>query len=286
MEELMNQYHMTMKARNFAVSTIESYSCELLRFLKHVNKKPHEVEADDVTKYQVMFLENGFSPGSINMKIAALKMFFLKTMKRNWPQDFCPWVRKKQRLPLLLSLEEVAAIINATENIKQRTIFMTIYATGMRSCEVRGLKVKDIDSARKQIRVLGKGNKQRLVPMSNFLLYTLRKYWVGTKSENKTEWLFPGGGQMWTSPYAGTSLRRAFVYAKEKVNIVKPGGVHLLRHCYATHLLESGVDLRIIQILLGHSVINSTEIYTHLRSTFAQEIKNPLDAIAELLIKR
>ncbi len=284
MEELMNQYHMTMKARNFAQSTIDSYSRELLAFLKHVGKSPDEVVADDVTKYQVMFLENGFGPGSINMKIAALKMFFIKTLKRNWPQDFCPWVRKKQRLPLLLSLEEVASIINATENPKQRTILMTIYATGMRSCEVRRLKVKDIDSARKQIRVMGKGNKQRLVPMSNFLLYTLRKYWVSTKAENKTEWLFPGVD--WKRQYAGTSLRRAFVYAKEKVGIVKPGGVHLLRHCYATHLLESGVDLRIIQILLGHSVINSTEIYTHLRSTFAQEIKNPLDAIAELLIKR
>lgn len=284
MEELMSQYYITMKARNFAPSTIKSYNRELLAFLKHVAKDPYEVVSDDVTKYQVMFLENGFGPGSINMKVAALKMFFIKTMKRNWPQDFCPWVRKKQRLPLLLSLEEVALIINATDNHKQRTILMTIYATGMRSCEVRGLKVKDIDSARKQIKVLGKGNKQRLVPMSTFLLYTLRKYWVDSKSENKTAWLFPGIN--WKNQYAGTSLRRAFGYAKEKVGIVKPGGVHLLRHCYATHLLESGVDIRIIQILLGHSAINSTEIYTHLRSTFAQEIKNPLDAIAELLVKR
>lgn len=286
MDELMQQYLMVMKARNFAQSTIESYSRELQVFLKHVGKAPHEVTADDVTKYQVMFLENGFGPGSINMKIAALKMFFIKTMKNNWPQDFCPWVRKKQRLPLLLSLEEVAAIINATENVKQRTMLMTIYATGMRSCEVRGLKAKDIDSARGQIKVLGKGNKQRLVPLSNFLLYTLRRYWVENK-ENKTEWLFPGGGgETYKRQYAGISLRRAFNSSKEKVGIVKPGGVHLLRHCYATHLLESGVDLRVIQILLGHSVINSTEIYTHLRSKFAQEIKSPLDAIAGLLIKR
>lgn len=283
MEELMNQYLMTMKARNFAQSTIDAYCRELQAFLKHVGKNPHDVVADDVTKYQVMFLENGFGPGSINMKIAALKMFFIKTMKNNWPQDFCPWVRKKQRLPLLLSLEEVASIINATENIKHRTILMTIYATGMRSCEVRGLKVKDIDSARMQIRVLGKGNKQRLVPLSKFLLFTLRQYWVKNK-ENKTEWLFPGS--LWSQQYSGTSLRRSFSWSKEKAGIVKPGGVHLLRHCYATHLLESGVDLRIIQILLGHAVINSTEIYTHLRSTFAQEIKNPLDAIAGLLIKR
>jgi integrase/recombinase XerD len=195
MEELMNQYLITMKARNFAPGTIEGYTRELKTFLKHVNKNPHEVVADDVTKYQVMLLENGFGPGSINMKIAALKMFFVKTMKNNWPQDFCPWVRKKQRLPLLLSLEEVASIINATENIKQRTIFMVIYATGMRSCEVRGLKAKEIDSARKQIRVMGKGNKQRFVPLSDFLLYTLRRYWVENK-ENKTEWLFPGSGTL------------------------------------------------------------------------------------------
>lgn len=213
-------------------------------------------------------------------------MFYIRTLRMNWPQDFAPWVRKKQRLPLLLSIEEVAAVINATDNIKQRTILMAIYATGMRSCEVRHLKTQDIDSARGQIRVMGKGNKQRMVPLSKFLLYTLRKYWVECK-ENKNEWLFPGvGGDGWRKPYCRTSLRRAFVAAKEKVGLEKPGGVHLLRHCYATHLLESGVDLRVIQILLGHSVINSTEIYTHLRSKFAQEIKNPLDAIAELLIKR
>ena len=125
-----------------------------------------------------------------------------------------------------------------------------------------------------------------MVPLSSFLLYTLRKYWVEYK-ENKSEWLFPGGGgDYWKRPYCRTSLRRAFATAKKKANIDKPGGVHLLRHCYATHLLESGVDLRVIQILLGHAVINSTEIYTHLRNKFAQEIKNPLDAIADLLIKR
>ncbi len=275
-----------MRARNFAQSTIDHYVEDLKIFLRYADKEILEVQAEDVTRYQANMIERGYSAGHVNKKIAAVKMFYLRTMHMNWPQDFCPWVRKKQRLPLLLSLEEVAAVINATTHIKQRTIFMTIYATGMRSCEVRGLKAKDIDSARNQIRVMGKGNKQRMVPLSQFLLYTLRKYWVDCK-ENKTEWLFPGGGgDYWKRPYCRTSLRRAFDAAKRKAGVDKPGGVHLLRHCYATHLLEMGVDLRVIQILLGHAVIGSTEIYTHLRSKFAQEIKNPLDAIAELLIKR
>lgn len=274
-----------MKARNFAAGTVTGYCDDLRLFLAHVQKSALEVRADDVTKYQAELLDKKYSAGLINKRIAALKMFYLKTLRRDWPQDFCPWVRTKRRLPLLLSLEEVAAVINATENIKQRTIFMTIYATGMRCCEVRGLKAKDIDSSRNQILVMGKGGKQRFVPLSNFLLHTLRRYWVDCK-ENKTEWLFPGGGTTWNQPYCRTSIRRAFLASKEKVGLAKPGGVHLLRHCYATHLLESGIDLRVIQILLGHSVINSTEIYTHLRSKYAQEIKNPLDAIAELLIKR
>jgi site-specific recombinase XerD len=136
-----------------------------------------------------------------------------------------------------------------------------------------------------QMRVLGKGRKERLVPLTPYLLHALRRYWVENK-ENKSVWLFPGGsgsGNHWQHQYCRASIRRAFLWAKEKAGIDKPGGVHLLRHCYATHLLESGVDLRVIQILLGHSVIHSTEIYTHLRSKFAQEIKNPLDAISGLI---
>jgi integrase/recombinase XerD len=286
MDDLFNKFLITMKARNFAQSTVDHYLEDLKIFLKFVNKEILDVQSEDVARYQADMIERGYSAGHINKKIAAVKMFYIRTLRMNWPQDFCPWVRKKQRLPLLLSLEEVAAIINATDNIKQRTIFMTIYATGIRSCEVRALTFKDIDSPRMQIRVMGKGNKQRLVPMSQFLLYTLRKYWVECR-ENKSVWLFPGGGaEFYMKQYCRTSLRRAFQSAKKKAKVDKPGGVHLLRHCYATHLLESGVDLRVIQILLGHAVINSTEIYTHLRSKFAQEIKNPLDAIAELLIKR
>jgi site-specific recombinase XerD len=160
---------------------------------------------------------------------------------------------------------------------------MTIYATGMRSCEARYLRVEDIDSSpRKQIRVLGKGGKERMVPLTDNLLFALRKYWVENK-DIKTKWLFPGARLCWEQPYCRTSIRRTFAESKLRAGITKRGGVHLLRHCFATHLLESGVDIRVIQILLGHSQLSSTEIYTHLRSTYAQEIKNPLDAIAGLI---
>lgn len=286
MQKLLDLFLFSLKERNFAQSTQTEYCRDLGYFFKYLGSKdPLTVTVDDVRAYQVHLIERKLKVNTVNRQVAAVRMFYQRTLNRGWPHNFVPWLKKKRTLPVLLSLDEVAAIINETPYIKQRTFFMTIYATGMRSCEARALKAKDIDSARMQILVQGKGGKQRYALLSNFLLYSLRRYWVECK-ENKSVWLFPGGGQLWERQYCRTSARRAFMASKKRAGINKPGGVHVLRHCFATHLLESGVDLRIIQILLGHSVIGSTEIYTHLRRTFAQEIKNPLDAIAEKLMKR
>jgi integrase/recombinase XerD len=286
MKELFSQFADTMKVRNLAQSTINSYKLFLFEFFKFIgNQDPLSVDYKDVEKYQLHLMDRGLSANTINGKISAVKMFYLKTLRRQWPNDIAPWIRKKRIVPTLFTLQEIASLINATTHIKSRTVFMTVYATGMRSCEVRRLKASDIDSSRMQIKVNGKGGKQRFVPLTPFLLESLRKYWVDYK-QNKSEWLFPGGLDYWKLPYHGVSLRRAFQAAKLRAGIQKPGSLHILRHCYATHLLESGVDIRLIQLLLGHSVMRSTEIYTHLRSQFAQEIKNPLDAISDLLIKR
>jgi site-specific recombinase XerD len=284
-DELINRFVFTLKLKNLSAGTQAEYSKDLIRFFLFLGERdPVLATMEDVCQYQVSLVEIGLRPNTINRRVSSVKIFYLDTLKTGWPKDFIPWLKKKRRLPLILSLEEVAAIINATTNIKQRTLFMAIYSTGMRSCEVRRLTAKDIDSKRMQIRIRGKGDKERFAPLTKFLLLALRRYWVECK-DNKSVWLFAGGNNRWERPYCRTTIRRAFVAAKARAGVDKPGGVHLLRHCFATHLLESGVDLRVIQLLLGHSSHSSTEIYTHLRQSFAQEIKNPLDVISNLLIR-
>jgi integrase/recombinase XerD len=275
-----------MKLRNLAKATQEAYWQDLQLFLQFLDGgSPMEITIDDVRRYQVSLIEQKLRPRTINRRIAAVKSFYCQTLNRPWSKDMVPWLKQKRRLPSILSVEEVADVINVTANLKQRTLFKLIYSTGMRSFEARELRANQIDNKRMQIRVLGKGEKERFVPMSEFLLKTLRQYWTDSKEENKSIWLFPGGGEHWQKPYHRVSLRRAFAASKVKAGIIKPGGPHVLRHCFATHLLEAGVELRIIQILLGHSGLRTSQIYTHLRSSFAGQIKNPLDAIANHLTR-
>lgn len=282
---LRTKYLFSLKTRNLAESTQEAYWQDLLLFFDHCGKDPRTIVIEDIRQYQVHLVERKLAPRTINRRVAAVKNFYCLTLNRLWSKDAVPWLRQKRTLPAILSIDEVVRVINVTPNIKQRTLFMLIYATGMRSIEARKLTAKQIDSERMQILVHGKGGKDRYVPMSQFLLELLRRYWLFSKKENKTIWLFPGTGKGFKKPYCRTSLRRAFTEAKLRAGVDKPGGVHVLRHCFATHLLETGVDIRIIQILLGHSTIKTAEIYTHLRNTFAAQIKNPLDAIADQLIK-
>jgi integrase/recombinase XerD len=284
-KSLHAKYLFGLKTRNLAASTQEAYWQDLLLFFDHYGRDPRTIVLEDIRQYQVHLVDRKLSPRTINRRVAAVKNFYCLSLNRPWSKDMVPWLRQKRRLPAILSIEEVVRTFNVTRNVKQRTLFMLIYATGMRSIEARTLKPKQIDSERMQILVHGKGGKDRYVPMSEFLLEILRKYWLHSKKENKSIWLFPGTGKGFEKPYCRTSLRRAFTEAKLRAGVTKPGGVHVLRHCFATHLLESGVDLRIIQILLGHSTIKTSEIYTHLRKSFAAQIKNPLDAIADQLIK-
>jgi len=201
-------------------------------------------------------------------------------MEFPWPKDFMPRVKRRKKLPVVLSPDEVVALLNATSNLKHLTMLTTMYAAGLRSFEVVNLKAEDIDSKRMIIHVReGKGKKARLVMLSESLLRSLRNYWVKWSHEDKTSWIFPGAHDN-SVPYSRHSIRRVYREAKEKAGIKKPGGSHVLRHSFATHLLELGVDLRIIQLMLGHAVISSTTIYTHVRQDCYRQIKNPLDMIS------
>lgn len=232
-------------------------------------------------KYQVESIERGLAARTINVRSAAIRFFFLNTMKQPWPENFLPQVKTPKTLPTVFSPQEVAQILNHTQTLKQRAILATMYSAGLRSFEVVNLKPKDINSQRMLIHVAeGKGRKERVTVLSQSLLAFLRSYWIKWGHENRSHWLFPSGYDARKS-YATCSVRRFLRDAKEKAGITTAGCTHALRHSFATHLLELGVDLRIIQILLGHVSISSTTIYTHLRGDIYQEIKNPLDKIAE-----
>jgi len=174
----------------------------------------------------------------------------------------------------------VAKLINSADDLVAKTVLLTIYALGLRVGEFVKLKASDIDSKRMMVHIVGKGLKDRYVIMPQTLLESLRYYWKNTPTR-KSLWLFPSKDH--TEHLSTHQVRRMFYHWKTVAGIQRKGGIHILRHCYATHLLESGVDLRTIQLLLGHSLISSTTIYTHLRQDYAEKIKTPLDMIANKL---
>jgi site-specific recombinase XerD len=283
-EDLIQQFVFSLKLHGRSEMTRESYVRYLRYFAEFIGRDLTTASQLDVERYQVHLLDRKLAPRTINGIMAGVKFFYFETLKRDWPRDFIPWVRVKRKVPTILSQKEVGLLINATSVFKLRVIFMTMYACGLRTCEVKRLTYKDIDSSRKQLHIIGKGDKERSVPLSDVLLKTLRFYWKHCP-EDKWTWLFPCETDPKRSCPAST-IRRNYTTAKKRAGIEKSGGTHILRHCFATHLLEAGVDIRIIQILLGHSLISSTTVYTQLTQTFSAQIKSPLDAIASLIDER
>ena len=163
MDKLVDQFIFTLKERGFAQSTQDEYVYIIKRFFRDLGKDPLEASQEDVRKYQVYLLDKKYAPRSVNLNLAAIRFFYLKTLRRDWPPSFVPWVKQGRRLPTVWSMEEVAKLINSAANFKHRVILMATYAGGLRSCEVVRLKPSDIDSKRMLIHVLGKGNKERFV---------------------------------------------------------------------------------------------------------------------------
>lgn len=271
-----------IKARGFSAATIKTYVNQLKRFQKYIDKDLNEVTIEDVTKYHFHLIESNLEPKSINVILASLKFYFLKTLNRQWPSDFVPRMKLKIKTPHVWSPEEVIYLINSENNLLVKTLIMTCYSLGLRASELLKLRVKDIDVQRMMVFVNGKGNRERYIILPKTLLDTLQFY-LKSSTSNKTNWLFPSptDSQKHLHPrYFG----KLFYKTKINAQFNKPGTVHTLRHSYATHLLESGVDLRTIQLLLGHSSISTTILYTHLRMDYAQKIKTPLDRFSDQLI--
>ena len=206
----------------------------------------------------------------------------MKTLKRPFPLQDIPFPRVPQQLPLILSPEEIARILQAPPHLKSRALLMTIYAAGLRRSEVARLRVSDIDSARMTISIhQGKGQKDRVVMLSPVLLETLRQYWRYKKPK---EWLFPGKtpGQ----PIGGNAVFAIFHNAVRRAGISKNVSPHSLRHSFATHLLEHNIDIRVIQVLLGHAKLDTTARYTQVATNIIREVMSPLDRLTPLVAKR
>lgn len=283
MDEYLKRLRDDLKGRGFATSTCDVYLKNIERFIREVGKSPEDVTINDARQFQLQLIDRKLDPQTINLMAATIRFFFTKTMKRDWPYDFIPNMRRKKKIPTVLSQSEVIAVINAGEDLRCRTIFMAMYAGGLRCAEACAIKIPAIDSQRMVFTVLGKGNRERNIMLSPVLLSAFRKWWVnGRDRKNKSEWLFPSATQN-CSFISPTTIRRSFRQAMKRAGIKKQGSTHLMRHSFATHLLEMGVDLRVIQLLLGHAVISSTTIYTHLRQDFLEVMKSPLDNIAAQL---
>jgi site-specific recombinase XerD len=270
-----------LQRRNYSAITTRNYLRVVTEFDKYFGKPPDRLGLNELRTYQAYLLrERKLTPGTVVNQVAALRFFFVKTLKRYQFRDFLPYPQDRRRLPTVLSREEVSHLINATGNLFRRTLLMTLYGTGMRRAELAHLKVSDIDSQRMIIRVVaGKGGKDRDLPLSPALLETLREYWRWRKPKL---YLFPTRtlGRRLDQPISDKTVWIACSEAARRAGISKRVTPHTLRHSWATHLLEAGTDLRTIQVLLGHGDLETTAQYLHLSQRHLQTVVNPLDGLS------
>ena len=266
-----------LQHRNYSNDTIRHHLRAVEEFANHYQKPPDRLGLNELRSYQAYLLkERKLAVGTVVNHVAALRFFFVRTLKRLEFRDYLPYPREEERLPTVLSLDEVARLINAGGNLFRRALLMTVYGTGMRRSEVVHLKVSDIDSKRMIIRVVqGKGGKDRDLPLNQELLETLRAYWRWRKPK---VYLFPSRGERRGPdvPLSDKTVWHVCTEAARKAGITKRVTPHTLRHSWATHLLEAGTDLRTIQMLLGHGDLETTARYIHLSREHLHTAANPL----------
>ena len=270
-----------LQRRNYAETTINSYLRTVEEFSRRFHCSPDRLGPRHIREYQAeLFQKRKFSPNTVAQRLAALRFFYTKTLKKVWSIEETPYPKKTLHLPTILSQEEVARLIDAARPPFHRTLLMALYATGLRRAELARLKVSDVDSKRMVIHVRGgKGRKDRDVMLSPKLLEALREYWRGLQRK-PSAWLFPGN--RWhtgDTPITTKVVWNACKEAALRAGLQKDVHPHTLRHCFATHLLEAGADLRMIQILLGHHDLKETTIYLHLSQRHLHATASPLDSL-------
>lgn len=278
MGKLRDQMEMDMRLRRFSPKTITCYLACMKGVAKHFRKSPAELGDEEIRAYLHYLMEERKASQSVLVQTySALKFFFENTLQKQWNAIRIPRCKQRRKLPGVLTREEVESILSATKNLKHRAILMTLYSAGLRIGEVTRLKVSDIESGRMMIRVNeGKGLKDRYTLLGERNLEMLRCYW---KAYRPLEWLFPGRNA--SEPVSISAIQRVFKTSLAKAGIKKKASVHTLRHCFATHLLESGTDLYYIQRLLGHKSAGTTSVYLHITGKDIGKIKSPLDSWVE-----
>jgi len=270
-----------MRMRKLNPKTQTGYIRAVRNFTQHLGRSPDTATVEDLRNYQLHLVDTGTSPMSVNAAITGLKFFFDITLNHAELMARMQSLRVPQKLPVVLSRGEVARLIAACSNLKHQTALALAYGTGLRASEVSALKVGDIDSERMILRVeQGKGRKDRNAMLSPILLERLRFWWKVARAQGKMldgGWLFPGLDPL--ESLSTRQLNRAIHVAARAAGIDKRVSMHTLRHSFATHLLEQKVDIRVIQVLLGHKKLDTTAIYTQVATDILREVISPLEIL-------
>ena len=264
-----------MTVRAFTASTQRGYLRAVEHFTAFLGRSPDQACAEDLRRYQLAMRSGGASATTMNAAVSSLRFFFTVTLGRNDANTAMTTVREPRRLPVILSLEEIARLLDAAPGLKYKAALSVAYGAGLRASEVVSLKVSDIDSERKVIRVeQGKGAKDRYAMLSDLLLDVLRAWWRESRPQG---WLFPGQNPV--NPLTTRQLNRACHAATKVAGIDKRVSLHTLRHSFATHLLEQKVDIRVIQVLLGHKKLETTALYSQVATRTIREVRSPLEQL-------
>ena len=252
-----------MTIRNLSATTQASYVHWVKSFALHIGRSPDQATMEDVRAFQLHLVRRNIAWATLNQAVSGLRFFFGITLGRADLPVRIPYARKAKSLPIVLGADTVGRLLEAVEDLTCRVALATVYATGLRTSEVIAIRIEHIETERELIRVVcGKGAKDRYVPLSPGLLILLRAYWKVVRTR---PWLFMDDAR--TGPLAATTLNAAIKDAALKIGVDKVITVKTLRHCFATHLLEQGTDIRVIQVLLGHAQLTTTARYTKVSST-------------------
>jgi integrase/recombinase XerD len=265
-----------MTIRKFAPKTQHDYVQRVKNFAAFLGRSPDTASFEDVRRYQLHLTTTGVGVPTVNQTVSTLRFFFRITLKRHDILEHTHFIHEPRKLPVVLSPEEVARLLDAAPGLKYKAALSVAYGAGLRASEVISLKIGDIDSRRMVIRVeQGKGRKDRYVMLSPHLLALLRAWWKAARPQG---WLFPGRDRV--QPMTTRQLNRACHAAAQMAEINKRVSLHTLRHSFATHLLEHNIDVRVIQVLLGHAKLDTTALYTRVATKTISEVISPLEHIA------
>jgi len=271
--------------RNYSEGTVRAYLRIVYEFAKYFHRPPDQLGPEHIREYTAhLFETRKLSSSTVCQQVAALRFFYTKTFRNGWSLEDTPYPKRENKLPLILSVEEVSRLIEAADTPYHRTLLMTAYGTGARRAEIVNLQIADIDKSMMRIHIReGKGGKDREVPLSPTLYEDLRQHYLRLERKPKT-WVFPGGlYHSSDEPISDKVVWYACRVAAERAGLRKPVHPHTLRHCFATHHYDAGTDLCTIQKLLGHYDLNQTMRYIHLSNRHMKALVNPLDQLPQFI---